>query len=176
MHERSEFDWMLEAEIPHLRRYARSLVGDASAADDLVQSCLERAMRKWQLWRGHARLRSWLFRMLYRVYLNQKRDARRHHETVSIDAVAEPVGPGNAGASVVALHELMAGLAMLPTEQRDAITLLALEDLSYEDAAWVLSIPVGTLRSRVSRGREQLRRFQSAEPTETAPTALRRVK
>ena len=177
MASRDEFDWMLKAEIPHLRRYARTLAGHPAEADDLVQDCLERAMRKWRLWRGTARLRSWLFRMLYRLYLNRLRDGRNHDAAVPLEAVADSSDGGNAGPSQLQVRDTMRGLQTLPANQRDAIVLLAVEDLSYEEAAWVLRIPVGTLRSRLARGREQLRQLQEAQPAaQPEQTPLRRVK
>lgn len=180
MASRDEFDWMLAAEIPHLRRYARTLAGHPAEADDLVQDCLERAMRKWRLWRGKARLRSWLFRMLYRQYLNGRRDNRHHDAAVPLEVVAEPPDRDNAGPSQLEVRDTMRGLQTLPAAQREAIVLMAVEDLSYEEAAWVLRVPVGTLRSRLARGREQLRQLQEAKPESEASAAeqppLRRVK
>ncbi|WP_421717349.1 RNA polymerase sigma factor [Algiphilus sp.] len=178
MASREEFDWMLAAEIPHLRRYARTLAAHPAEADDLVQDCLERAMRKWRLWRGTARLRSWLFRMLHRLYLNRRRDGRHHDATVPLEVVAEPTASGNAGPAQLEVRDTMRALQTLPVAQREAIVLLAIDDLSYEEAAWVLEIPVGTLRSRLSRGREQLRALgESAAPVSEAEAPnLRRVK
>lgn len=176
MRSRGEFDWMLQEEIPHLRRYARTLAAHPAEADDLVQDTLERAMRKWRLWKGTARLRSWLFRMLYRLYLNRRRDGRHRDRAVSLDGVAEPAGESNAGLREVEMRDLLRGLQALPAAQRDAIVLLAVEDLSYEDAAWVLGVPIGTLRSRVARGREQLRAHHSQEAPAAGNAPLRRVK
>lgn len=177
MASRDEFDWLLAAEIPHLRRYARTLAAHPAEADDLVQDCLERAMRKWQLWRGSARLRSWLFRILHRLYLNRRRDGRHHDAAVPLEAVAERANASNTGPAQLEVRDILQGLQTLPAIQREAIVLLAVEDLSYEEAAWVLGIPVGTLRSRLARGREQLRALQEAHPnSEPAPAVLRRVK
>lgn len=179
MASRDEFDWMLTAEIPHLRRYARSLVRDPTAADDLVQDCLERALSKWRLWRGKARLRSWLFRMLYRQYLNARRDTRHIRAELPLDDVGPAPSVAASQSAHVQVRDVMLALAKVPRQQRDAILLLALEDLSYEEAAWVLGIPVGTLRSRVSRGRELLRQLTGEVAPDAAPgaePALRRVK
>lgn len=174
---RDEFDWMLSAEIPHLRRYARSLMRDPTEADDLVQDCLERALSKWRLWRGKARLRSWLFRMLYRQFLNRRRDSRKDRAALSLDDVV--AGPAEAARQTnqMQVRDVMVALTKLPDRQREAITLLAMEELSYEEAAYVLRIPVGTLRSRVSRGRETLRELTGeVVPEEGSEPTLRRVK
>lgn len=171
---RDEFDWLLSGEIPHLRRYAHALVRDPVLADDLVQDCLERALRKWWLWRPHGRMRSWLFRMLYRIYLNQGPKRRRDAGAVPLDDGAEPVSSSAGHSLTVELQETAAALDALPDDQRAAIVLVALEGMNYDEAAWVLSIPVGTLRSRLSRGREALRAAtRDAQPEETR---LRRVK
>ncbi|MHA7834102.1 MAG: RNA polymerase sigma factor [Algiphilus sp.] len=178
MASREEFDWLLAAEIPHLRRYARTLAAHPAEADDLVQDCLERAMRKWRLWRGTARLRSWLFRMLHRLYLNRRRDGRHHDAAMPLDTVVDPGQAGNAGPAQLEVRDTVRRLQTLPVAQREAIVLLAIDDLSYEEAAWVLDIPVGTLRSRLSRGREQLRAVDEGvrADRETPTPALRRVK
>lgn len=158
-----QFEQLLTAELPYLRRYALALTGAPDAADDLVQDCVERALRKRRLWRPSGRLRSWLMRMLYRIHVNghkrramERAHARRH---------------GGVGEAVAAqrpelrheCRELIAALRELPEPQRAAILLVALEDVDYQEAAWILGIPVGTLRSRLSRGREALRRQTQAD-------------
>ncbi len=174
---RDEFEWLLEQEIPHLRRYARALLHDPVGADDLVQDCLERALRKWQRWRMQGRLRSWLFRMLYRLYLNGLRDTRHRREERSLDTlVVEPSQPADQE-----MHrqcqDVLRAMDALADDQREAILLVALEDLSYDEAAWVLGIPVGTLRSRISRGRSALRDHCGDTPEADMHRApLRRVK
>jgi RNA polymerase sigma-70 factor, ECF subfamily len=167
---RGDFEWLLEQEIPHLRRFAHALTGDPTEADDLVQDCLERALRKWFLWRRRGRLRSWLFRVLYRVFLN---DRRGRGPERSGSALLEP-GPAAAPPTIECVDTVHA-LERLGEEQRTAILLVALEDLSYEEAARVMRIPVGTLRSRIHRGRERLRELTGTEQTAPAPV-LRAVK
>lgn len=171
---REEFEALLAREVPHLRRYARALIGGTETADDLVQDTLERALRKRRLWTPDGRLRGWLFRMLYRLYLNgRKRRATERrtleHEQLRLAAQTAPAETEQRQEC----HEVVRALAGLPEAQRAAILLVALEDVSYEQAAWVLGIRVGTLRSRLSRGREALR--HACSPEATAP-ALRRVK
>ncbi len=154
---REEFDWLLSREIPHLRRYAYALVHDPVSADDLVQDCLERALRKWRLWKPNGRIRSWLFRMLYRVYLNQNTRRRRDAALLPLTAGREPASTFREQDLTVELRDIGSAIDRLPDEQRAAILLVALEDVNYDEAAWILGVPVGTLRSRLSRGRETLR-------------------
>lgn len=170
-----QFEELLVAEVPYLRRYARALTGSAAAADDLVQDCLERALRKRRLWRPSGRLRSWLMRMLYRIHLNgRKRRAVESAHARREGGRGEPVAAQRPELSHEC-RELVDALHALPEPQRAAILLVALEDVDYQEAAWILGIPVGTLRSRLSRGRETLRRITQAEVEADAPV-LRSVK
>lgn len=178
---RDPFEWQLEQEIPHLRRYARALTQDSARADDLVQDCLERALRKWTRWRMEGRLRSWLFRMLYRLYLNQLRSQGSRRKDRSLeDLPHEPSVPAQQAGHAECL-DILHAMALIGPDQREAILLVALEDMSYDEAAWVLGIPVGTLRSRISRGRAQLRILCGDAPDDAPDlkpgrTTLRRVK
>lgn len=159
-----ETKWLIAREIPRLRRYALALTRDPAAADDLVQDTLERALRKRHLWRRKGSLRGWLYRILYHVFLNQGPRRRRHAREVDLDDAPEPVAPGSAEAALVR-RDIVAAMQDLPAEQRAAIALTAVEGLSYDEAAAALDIPVGTLRSRLSRGRERLREsFDATEP------------
>src|SRR3954464_12686219 len=153
----SDFARLLEAEIPRLRRYARALTRNVTRADDLVQSCLTRAVAKQHLWQAGTDLRAWLFTILHNQHVNDIRRAAREDNNVSIDDIA-PVASVQAKAmDVLALRDLEASLAKLPAEQRQAILLVGLEGLGYEEVASILRVPVGTVRSRLSRGRDQLR-------------------
>lgn len=157
-----------------MRRYAHALVNDPALADDLVQDCLERAIRKHRLWRPKGRMRSWLFRMLYRIYLNQIPRRARDAGTVPLSESIDPASPTAGPNLAVQLRETGAAIDGLPDDQRAALLLVALEGMNYDEAAWVLGIPVGTLRSRLSRGREALRSVTGEVHSERAP--LRRVK
>ena len=170
----------VEAEIPHLQRFARSLCGSKSEGDDLVQDALERAWRKRDSWRQEGSVRSWLFKILYRVFLNSRRGERIPHEELSEDTMAasgvESLPPQEAR---LMADDMVRALAALPEEQRSPVLLVALENVSYEEAAAILDIPVGTLRSRLSRGRETLRRSMRGRgdiPMRSQRQRLRRVK
>jgi RNA polymerase sigma-70 factor (ECF subfamily) len=144
--------------IPNLRRYARALVGDRDGADDLVQDTLERAVRKFHLWRP-GDLRAWLFSIMHNVFINQLK-ARKIPADVEIDdSFASPV-PTVTSADVL---DLQRALLRLAPEQREVVLLIALEDMSYADVSRALGIPMGTVMSRLSRGRERLRRAMDGD-------------
>ena len=144
--------------IPNLRRYARALVGDREGADDLVQDTLERAVRTFHLWRP-GDLRAWLFSIMHNVFVNQLK-ARKIGLDIEIDdsypAPAIPV-------TNLDLLDVERALASLAPDQREVVLLVALEDMSYADVSRALGIPMGTVMSRLSRGRERLRRAMNAD-------------
>jgi RNA polymerase sigma-70 factor, ECF subfamily len=147
----------IEAEIPRLRRYARALTRDAIAADDLVQDCLTRALEKLHLWRQGTDLRAWLFAVLHNQHINHLRRAAREGAAVRLNE-REPLlarAPQQGGR--LELRDLERAIAKLPMDQRSVILLVGLEGMSYGEVAAVLDVPVGTIRSRLSRGREALR-------------------
>ena len=153
----TDFAHLLESEIPRLRRYARALTRDASRADDLVQSCLVRAIAKQHLWQPGTDLRAWLFTILHNQHVNDVRRAVREGAAVPVEDVAPMLTVNsNAGASLQ-LRDLERAIARLPDEQRQVILLVGLEGMRYEEVATILGIPIGTVRSRLSRGRETLR-------------------
>jgi RNA polymerase sigma-70 factor (ECF subfamily) len=158
----SDFDGMLELQIPRLRRYARALTRDFSRADDLVQNCLTRAVAKQHLWQYGTDLRAWLFTILHHQHVNDVRRSIREGSHVMLEALPELTAQPNAIA-VLQLRDLEAALGRLQLEQRQVILLVGLEDMSYEEVASVLNVPVGTVRSRLSRGRGQLRRLMGME-------------
>jgi len=163
----------LVAAIPRLRRYARVLTGEATRADDLVQETLARAWEKRRLWAAGTDLRAWLFTIMHNVFVNQRALARRDAQNVSLDAEDGsgawqiPVRP--AQQTRVELMEVLREVGRLPVDQRSVLLLAAVEELRYEEIATVLSIPVGTVMSRLSRAREKLRRA-SQQPPETSTT------
>jgi RNA polymerase sigma-70 factor (ECF subfamily) len=152
--------------IPNLRRYARALVGDRDGADDLVQDTLERAVRKFHLWRP-GDLRAWLFSIMHNVFINQLKSRKVQPDVELDDSFAAPV-PTVTGTDIL---DLQRALQTLAPEQREVVLLVALEDMSYSDVSRALGIPMGTVMSRLSRGRERLRRVMDGE----APKAPLRV-
>ncbi len=168
----------IEAHIPGLRRFARALVrGDRERADDLVQDSLERALSRWHLRRAEGDLRGWLYTILYNRFLSEQlRQTRRGvHDTLT-EAVESELPQIRGGQDEALEHrDLLRAFAALPEEQRSVLFLVAVEDLSYEEAARVLGVPIGTVMSRLSRGRERLRLFMNRD-LEVPGNAPRRVK
>ena len=153
----SDFARRLETEIPRLRRYARALTRDPSRADDLVQSCLCRAVAKQQLWEPGTDLRAWLFTILHNQHVNEVRRSMREGVSIPVEDIGPAlIAAADADASLQ-LRDLERALARLPDEQRQVILLVGLEGMRYEEVATILGIPIGTVRSRLSRGRDMLR-------------------
>jgi RNA polymerase sigma-70 factor (ECF subfamily) len=161
----------IELHVPALRRYARALTDDADLADDLVQDSLERAIRKRHLWRPTGSSRAWLFRILLNVYRNDLRARGRVHQVMSSNARLPEAGVKGQQHGRLALAETARAMDGLPAEQREALLLVAVEGMSYAEAAAVLSIPSGTLMSRLARGRAALR-----QAVDEGPPRLRTVK
>jgi RNA polymerase sigma factor (sigma-70 family) len=153
----------LIAQIPGLRRYARALMGNTWAADDLVQDTLERACSKWRLWAAGSDLRAWLFTLMHNLYASDGRRVVRSQQAgtrVDIHDVAhELVAPDQATDLGLDLQRC---LLMLPEEQRTVLLLVSLEGMSYEDVARVTGIPIGTVMSRLSRARARLQSLMDA--------------
>ena len=167
----SDFAQLLETEIPRLRRYARALARDASRADDLVQSCLLRAIAKQHLWQAGTDLRAWLFTILHNQNVNDIRRSMREGAAVPVEDVAPVLtAPSNVEASLQ-LRDLDRAIASLPEEQRQVILLVGLEQMRYEEVAKILGIPVGTVRSRLSRGRDTLRALMDMKDGQAPGTA-----
>jgi RNA polymerase sigma-70 factor, ECF subfamily len=155
----SDFARLLQHEIPRLRRYARALSRDAERADDLVQSCLVRAIAKRHLWEPGTDLRAWLFPILHNQNVNEIRRSVRDGVVVAMEDVAPVLTVAPRAGAALQLRDLERGIRLLPEEQRQVILLVGLEGMRYGKAAAVLDIPIGTVRSRLSRGREMLRRL-----------------
>jgi RNA polymerase sigma-70 factor (ECF subfamily) len=150
--------------IPQLRRYARALTGDHTAADDLVQDTLERAWRRIGLLRLGSNLRAWLFTIMHNLYINQlKASSRKKGSSAEQEALVLSVRPKEE--ERLELRDLSKALRRLSEEQRQVVLLVGLEQMSYEEVAKVLRIPVGTVMSRLSRGREQLRTMMDGGST-----------
>jgi RNA polymerase sigma-70 factor, ECF subfamily len=143
--------------IPRLRRYARALVGDRYAADDLVQDTLERAWNKFYLWRPGSDLRAWLFAIMHNVFVNQARRRRYEIELPMDDVPAVAVRATQS--DQLELHDVDRALRNLPMEQREVVLLVVVEQLTYGEVSRALDIPIGTVMSRLSRARERLRQL-----------------
>ena len=146
--------------VPRLRRYSRALIRNHDLADDLVQDTLQRALQRLEQFERDTDLRAWLFTIMHNLFANQRRHASMHavHVSVADDGVPETEFAVAANQTHrLEVRDLDAALQMLPVEQRQVVLLVGLEEMSYTDAAFALNIPVGTVMSRLSRGRERLR-------------------
>ncbi|KKW90356.1 RNA polymerase sigma factor [Sphingobium chungbukense] len=166
---------LLQPLVPGLRRYARALLHDAAAADDLVQDCLEHAISRWGQRRGDS-VRPWLYAILHNLAVNRLKQKRRRGPHMPIEAVEEGTF-AQAPRQDQALHQedVFRAIAQLPEDQRAVLLLVSVEDLSYEEAAATLQVPIGTIMSRLSRARERLRRILDGSESRAVPH-LRRVK
>ena len=145
------------AEMPRLRRYARAMLGERAAADDLVQDTLERAWGRFSQWRAGSDLRAWLFSIMHNLRVDQLR--RGVLPTQSLDEDACDVPTRATQTDQLEVMDLESALRELPDDQREVLLLVALEEMSYADIAVALGIPIGTVMSRLSRGRERLRQI-----------------
>ncbi|WP_043744530.1 sigma-70 family RNA polymerase sigma factor [Paramagnetospirillum magneticum] len=161
----------IEAEIPGLRRYARALSGDVTQADDLVQDCLERALSRLALWRRDSNLRAWLFTILRHVWIDELRRRKVRPEHGGMDDAMDSAAAAPSQMDRLAVRDLVAALALLAPEQRETVLLVGLEGLTYAEVAGVTGVPVGTVMSRLKRGRDRLALLMHG-----GEAALRRVK
>ena len=162
--ERKERPFDVIGQLAALRRYARALVRNSDDAEDLVHDALVRAYEKRQSFRRGGNLRTWLLSILHNAHIDrvrQKRSITRRHDEAALEADQSlPATQEHA----VRLQQVRDAFFNLPEEQREALHLVAIEDLSYQEAAVSLGIPVGTLMSRISRARAQLREFEASTP------------
>src|SRR5215469_13652987 len=152
----SELYCLVEQEIPRLRRYARALTRASDRADDLVQDTLLRALTKLHLWQPGTDIRAWLFTIMHHQYVNTVRREVREAATVDIEHISTLVATTDPTARQQ-LVELDRALGRLSAEQREVLLLVGLEGMDYESVAEILGVPIGTVRSRLCRGRERLR-------------------
>lgn len=165
----------IEAQIPSLRRYGRALTGNRATADDLVQDTLERALARLSLWRPGSSMRAWLFTIMRNLWISEVQRRAIRPALHSLDDVAEPSQLPSQIDRLV-LRDLGAALAALAEEQREIVLLVGLEGMGYAEAAEVTGVPIGTVMSRLKRGRDRLARLmQGVEPLGTEPK-LRRVR
>ena len=171
----SGFHQLIKEQIPRLRRYARALTSNRERADDLVQDTLARALAKEHLWQPGTDLRAWLFTIIHNQYVNTGRHGVRDAAAVDVETVSATLIATTDPTASRQLRELERALSRLPSGQRQVILLVGLEGMSYEDAAAILRIPIGTVRSRLSRGREMLRRLLDMNEERCSPSAVARA-
>jgi RNA polymerase sigma-70 factor (ECF subfamily) len=148
---------LLEKEIPRLRRYALALTRDAPRADDLVQDTLCRAIARQDRWQWGTNLRAWLFTLMHHENINAIRRGVRQGIAVEADDTWPFLAAPDDPTAALALRDLDRALARISEDQRRVILLIGLEGFSYQEAATILDLPIGTIRSRLSRGRASLR-------------------
>ncbi|WP_431102808.1 sigma-70 family RNA polymerase sigma factor [Roseateles noduli] len=171
----------LQPLIPALRRYASAMVRNRDLADDLVQDCLERAISHWATRRQVDNTRQWVFAIAHNLIVNRIRQDTRRGQHIDIADVDESAFASPATQeSHVQYGELTRALATLPEEQRAVLLLVSVEGLSYAEAAKALDVPIGTIMSRLARGREKLQRAMEGGPRQRPPATaephLRRMK
>lgn len=174
---------LIREQIPALRRYARALVGDRDRADDLVQDCLVRAISAEHQWKPGTNIRAWLFTILHNVYVSDWRKISRRPSVVSIETEEWRLETPPSQITNVQVGELDRALATLPEQQRITILLVGLQGMDYQEAAAVMGVPLGTVRSRLSRARQALQnqlgmnRFPTPRhaPEEAAPDEARQA-
>ena len=160
-----EFRNQLQECLPDLWRYAYALTHDRNMADDLVQDCAERALRKRDLWKQTGALKPWLMKMLLNLYRNQLRTQSRRPQLVAMDDMHHDPAAPDALDQKLALSQTARAMQKLPEDQREALLLVVLGGVSYKQAAVALNVPLGTLMSRLGRARAKLRELMADAPT-----------
>lgn len=156
--------------IPRLRRYARALLGGRADADDLVQDTVERGWDRLASWRRGSDMRAWLFGIMHNLHVDRQR--RPALATEPLDDALMPAAADTTSHGL-ALRDMDQALRQLPPEQREVLLMVALEEMRYDEVAAVLDIPLGTVMSRLSRGRERLRLILQGQPL---PATLKVIK
>lgn len=152
--------------LPRLRRFARTLVRHDADADDVLQIALERALDRFEQWQPDTRLDSWMFTIIRNAWFDELRARRRRGAQLDIDEFSEQMPAGGAD-TATELEAVQHAMAQLPEEQRTAVSLVLVEGLSYKEAAAAMEIPIGTLTSRLARGREALQKLLGEPGTGT---------
>jgi RNA polymerase sigma-70 factor, ECF subfamily len=152
--------------LPRLRRFARNLTRNPHDADDVVQIALERALTRLDQWRSDARLDSWLFKIVRNAWIDELRSRGRRNKIFLAEEAGENIGEDSMERESELLS-VQSAMAQLPEDQREAVSLVLVEGLPYKEAAEVLDVPIGTLTSRLARGREALQALLGTE-SETA--------
>ena len=148
--------------LPRLRRFARNLTRNPHDADDVVQIALERALTRLHQWRSDARLDSWLFKIVRNAWIDELRSRGRRNKIFLAEEAGENIGADSMERESELLS-VQSAMAQLPEDQREAVSLVLVEGLPYKEAAEVLDVPIGTLTSRLARGREALQALLGTE-------------
>ena len=159
----SRFETLLVEQIPALRRYARALCGDFSEADDLVQECLARAVSRRKLWIGHRGIRPWLFTILHNIFVNGLSRQLNSPVVAAAEDYAQSMASEQDADLLCAMSDFERALRQLSADQREVLLLVGLEQMSYKQISKITGTPVGTVMSRLSRAREQLRKCLDGE-------------
>jgi RNA polymerase sigma-70 factor (ECF subfamily) len=141
--------------LPRLRRFARNLTRNPHDADDVVQIAVERALTRLDQWRSDARLDGWMFKIVRNAWIDELRSRQRRDKVFLAEEAGDNIG-ADSMARETELLSVHSAMARLPEDQRVAVSLVLIEGLSYKEAAEVLDVPIGTLTSRLARGREAL--------------------
>ena len=164
----SDTEHLIAEQIPKLRRYARALLGDPVRADDLVQEALVRALSRSHLWQPGTDIRAWMFTILHNVHVNNQRQRRHRDDYQELSDDRPEMATPATQERTLEMRDLARGLQLLPSPQRQVVLLVGLEGMNYKQVAAVLDIPIGTVMSRLHRGREALRRLMTDGPAQSA--------
>jgi RNA polymerase sigma-70 factor, ECF subfamily len=164
----SDTEHLIAEQIPKLRRYARALLGDPIRADDLVQEALVRALSRSHLWQPGTDIRAWMFTILHNVHVNNQRQRRHRDDYQELSDDRPEMATPATQERTLEMRDLARGLQLLPAPQREVVLLVGLEGMNYKQVAAVLDIPIGTVMSRLHRGREALRRLMTDGPGSSA--------
>jgi RNA polymerase sigma-70 factor (ECF subfamily) len=156
--------------LPALRRYARALSGNAALADDLVQDCIERALKRSDRLRDAQKLGSWLRSILHNLYIDELRRGKSRGIEQDVGDMADDLALSTPAADRGAVVDFVRAIDTLSVEHRQVLLLVGLEDMNYREIAEELDIPIGTVMSRLARARERLR--EALEPDGRHPSAV----
>ena len=159
---RKELSNQIVNEVKNLRRYALALTRNATDAEDLVQDCLTRAIASSHTWKPGSNMRSWLFKIMHNIFIDEIR-RNRLREAAKKDSDAQYINPPQP--ATTELGQVLEALSRLPEIYREPIILVAINDMTYAQAAEIIDVPLGTLMSRLSRARQALRRAVQGEDT-----------
>ena len=150
------FEDGLVALLPRLRRFAHTLSKNPADADDLTQATVERALRSRDQWQPGTNLDSWMYRIMRNLWIDTARSRARKQKVEAPPEEVETVGHEGASESAAELSRVMAAMQQLPDEQREVVSLILVEGFGYREAAEILELPIGTVSSRLVRGRTAL--------------------